>query len=131
MLALLCSLWLMLAFGALGLDFNQDPSIVNSSVHFDRLSQFALTKTINRISAKASDNTNHGCTLDTLRVRRNWAAFTPPEKRSYIDSILCLTELPPLTPPELASGPRSRFDDFVAVHINQSYHVHRDVRTRV
>jgi hypothetical protein len=34
--------------------------------------------------------------------------------KSYIKSILCLQELPSLTPSDKAPGARSRYDDFVA-----------------
>ncbi|KAJ5721861.1 tyrosinase [Penicillium malachiteum] len=102
--------------------------MLNASTQLEKLSHNALTVSINRIIDSPSQKNTTSCTLENLRVRRNWIAFTPSEKRSYIESVHCMTELPAIMPHHLAPGARSRFDDFVAVHINQSYHVHRDAR---
>lgn len=125
--AFLCSIWLIMACPVLGVPrFNQDPVIIEAAARFDGMAQNALKDSINTIIENSSKE-NNTCTLENLRVRRNWRAFTPAEKKSYIKSVLCLTMSQSLTPPHLARGVRSRFDDFVAVHINQSYHIHRDV----
>ncbi|KAJ5108440.1 tyrosinase [Penicillium angulare] len=100
--------------------------MVNASIEFQELSDHALNTSLNRVVEESPRHRHNNCTLETLRVRRDWKTFTPTEKRSYIDAFLCLTELPAITPRHLAPGVRSRFDDFVAVHINQSYHIHRD-----
>ncbi|KAJ5924399.1 hypothetical protein N7466_008586 [Penicillium verhagenii] len=98
---------------------------MKDATRFEKLAQEALKSTINTIIENSSKE-NNTCTLENLRVRRNWRAFTSPEKKSYINAVLCMTKSRTITPPHLAPGTRSRFDDFVAVHINQSYHVHRD-----
>lgn len=46
------------------------------------------------------------------------------ERRSYIDAVLCLQSKPALTPASEAPGAKTRFDDFVATHINQSLAIH-------
>ncbi|KAJ9669504.1 hypothetical protein H2201_000371 [Coniosporium apollinis] len=46
------------------------------------------------------------------------------EKRNYIDAILCLSEKPGKTPPEDYPGVRNRYDDFVAIHMNQTFFIH-------
>ncbi|KAJ5280486.1 hypothetical protein N7478_005858 [Penicillium angulare] len=127
MVAFLLPILLILVCQVLGInDFNSDPDIVNASLQFQKLSHNALKTSLNTVIEEASRDRNSNCTLETLRVRRNWKAFTKTEKRSYIEAFLCLTEIPTITPRYLAPGTRSRFDDFVAVHINQSYHIHRD-----
>jgi len=127
MIAFLCSMWLVLACPVWGmLRFNQDPVMIEAAARLNRMAQNALMTSIDTIIENSSKE-NNTCTLENLRVRRNWRAFTPAEKKSYIKSVLCLTMSRSITPPHLARGVRSRFDDFVAVHINQSYHVHRDV----
>lgn len=100
--------------------------MIEAAARFDGMAQNALKNSINTIIENSSKE-NNTCTLENLRVRRNWRAFTPTEKKSYIKSVLCLITSQSITPPHLARGVRSRFDDFVAVHINQSYHIHRDV----
>jgi hypothetical protein len=53
--------------------------------------------------------------------------LTKPERRNYIDAIKCLHSKPALTPASVASGARSRFDDFVVTHVLQTYSVHATV----
>lgn len=100
--------------------------MIEAATRFDKMAQNALKTSINTIIENSS-KANSTCTLENLRVRRDWRGFTSSEKKSYINSVLCLTKSRSTTPPHLARGVRSRFDDFLAVHINQSYHVHRDV----
>ena len=64
------------------------------------------------------------CTLKNVAVRREWSMLTKPERRNYIDAIKCLHSKPALTPASVASGARSRFDDFVVTHVLQTYSVH-------
>ncbi|KAF7717663.1 Uncharacterized protein PECH_002957 [Penicillium ucsense] len=50
--------------------------------------------------------------------------MTPTERKSYTDAVLCLARKPPRLSTALYPGVRSRFDDFVATHINYTLHVH-------
>ncbi|KAJ5094206.1 hypothetical protein N7456_010067 [Penicillium angulare] len=86
----------------------------------DYLTQSAVKVTRNKVSAQQT-----GYTLEKLRIRRNWRAFSVEERKAYIDSVLCLQSLPSRTPYELAKGSKARYDDFVATHINQSTIIHR------
>jgi hypothetical protein len=52
----------------------------------------------------------------------------PEERKAYIDAVYCLQSRPPLSDPAHVPGARSRFDDFLAVHINQTQRMHRTVR---
>lgn len=49
------------------------------------------------------------------------------ERTEYVTAVLCLQAKPPLTLPSLVPGVRSRFDDFVAAHINQTLTIHFSV----
>lgn len=49
------------------------------------------------------------------------------EKKSYIDAVLCLRSIKPALYENDVRGASSRFDDFQAVHINQSFIVHLNV----
>ncbi|KAI9802053.1 MAG: hypothetical protein M1833_001974 [Piccolia ochrophora] len=64
------------------------------------------------------------CNLSNAPVRREWSSLTLLERREYIDALNCLMEKPPITPPSEASGVRSRYDDLVATHINQTLAIH-------
>ncbi|KAI7549418.1 Di-copper centre-containing protein [Hortaea werneckii] len=65
-----------------------------------------------------------GCDHKKLEVRREWGNLSKKERRSYIDAVLCLQSKPALTPASEAPGAKTRFDDFVATHINQSLAIH-------
>lgn len=91
------------------------------------LARSALDLTLDGLENRSLDHDRESCTLETLRVRRDWRALTERERRAYIDSILCLQRLPPQTPAALAAGAKTRYDDFLATHINQTWHIHRTV----
>ncbi|KAK4626285.1 Tyrosinase-like protein orsC [Fulvia fulva] len=56
-------------------------------------------------------------------VRKEWTTLEPQEKRSLLDAVLCLQRLPSISG-DLAPGARSRYDDFVATHVNQTTRIH-------
>ncbi|EFX04978.1 tyrosinase central domain containing protein [Grosmannia clavigera kw1407] len=65
-----------------------------------------------------------GCTADKVAYRREYGKFTRQEKLDYISAVKCLQGLPPRTPANVSAGAKSRFDDFVAVHIQQTLTIH-------
>lgn len=46
------------------------------------------------------------------------------EKKSYIDAVKCLQSKPSKSPASFAAGAKTRFDDWVAVHLNQTQMIH-------
>jgi len=64
------------------------------------------------------------CTLANLKIRREWSTLTSNQKKSYINAVKCLQSKPALTPSSKAPGAKTRFDDFVATHINQTMTIH-------
>ncbi|KAG8670861.1 hypothetical protein FPOAC2_04164 [Fusarium poae] len=64
------------------------------------------------------------CTIFNAAVRRDWKTLSKKDKKAYIDAVLCLREKPSKADPAFAPGARSRYDDFVAVHINQTLSIH-------
>ncbi|KAK8102402.1 tyrosinase [Apiospora sp. TS-2023a] len=64
------------------------------------------------------------CTLQNAAVRREYSTLTTKEKLAYTSAIKCLMAKPPRTPLEKAPGVRSRYDDFVATHINATNTIH-------
>ncbi|KAJ4293127.1 hypothetical protein N0V90_008409 [Kalmusia sp. IMI 367209] len=65
-----------------------------------------------------------GCALWNLSVRREWSTLSKKQRKAYTDAVLCLQSKPARTPSSIAPGAKSRFDDFVAVHINQTNYIH-------
>ena len=57
-------------------------------------------------------------------------ALSKPDRRAYIDAVLCLQSKSTVLPSELVPGARSRYDDFVATHVNQTFSIHFNVSAR-
>lgn len=52
------------------------------------------------------------------------ADLSDAEKTDYIDAVRCLMTKPSITPPEVVPGARTRYDDFVATHMNLTQTIH-------
>lgn len=57
-------------------------------------------------------------------LRREWGSLNAVERRSYIDAVLCMQNKPSNFPEGEVPGAISRFDDFIAVHANNTMSVH-------
>lgn len=64
------------------------------------------------------------CTLGNVARRREWSTLSKSEKKDYISAVQCLYNKPSKTPSILAPGAKTRYDDFVATHINQTLFIH-------
>ncbi|KAF2621922.1 Di-copper centre-containing protein [Macroventuria anomochaeta] len=64
------------------------------------------------------------CTLDKVSVRREWATLSGKERIAFTDAVNCLHKLPAKTPASVAPGAKSRYDDLVVTHIQQSLTIH-------
>ncbi|KAJ5326112.1 uncharacterized protein N7506_009214 [Penicillium brevicompactum] len=111
--------WLDLILGHPTLPLSVSYNTAIASSQLDQLAQFALNVT------KSAIGSSGNCTLENLHIRRDWRAFSNIEKKAYINSVLCLQKLPARTPSDLAAGAKTRYDDFVATHINQTLLIHR------
>lgn len=99
-------------------------SLSVAAAQLDKLSELAYKTTADQISTDSDLENGGECTPENMRVRRDWRDFSPEQRKSYIQSVLCLQKLPSQTPSDLAPGARSRYDDFVATHINQTQTIH-------
>jgi len=85
----------------------------------DSLFKFGLSQVLDKGQGK--------CTLANIAVRREWTTMLPFERKAYSDAVLCLTKKPSRLAainPSLAPGAKSRYDDFVAVHVNNTLTIH-------
>ncbi|TEA17227.1 Tyrosinase-like protein orsC [Colletotrichum sidae] len=64
------------------------------------------------------------CNLFNARVRRDWNSLSGSEKKAYTSAVNCLLTKPSKLEADFAPGARNRYDDFVAVHINQTLSIH-------
>jgi tyrosinase len=72
-------------------------------------------------------NSTNSCDLKNAVVRKEWLSLGDDEKIAYIDAVKCLQNTPSISGPTVP-GAKSRFDDFVAVHIKQTTTIHATVR---
>ncbi|KAH6679838.1 hypothetical protein F5X68DRAFT_172828 [Plectosphaerella plurivora] len=66
----------------------------------------------------------NGCNIFNMRIRREWGSLTKKERLAYINAVKCLQSKPSKYPEGEAPGAKSRYDDFVVVHIKQTLQIH-------
>ncbi|KAJ0123969.1 Tyrosinase [Diaporthe amygdali] len=57
-------------------------------------------------------------------VRKEWRSLSPSDQMSYLDAVDCILNKPSLTPPFNGSGVKSRYDDLLYTHIQQTFSIH-------
>lgn len=62
-------------------------------------------------------------------MNENRTGLSKPERKAYTDAVLCLMSKPSQTDPLVASGAKTRYDDFVVIHIQQTFEIHATVST--
>jgi tyrosinase len=99
---------------------------IDAEVAIADLAKQAYDKTRQEVTStpKRSLHDKDTCSLRNLRVRREWGTVSRKQRKSYIKAVKCLQSKPAFTPSTVASGAKTRFDDFVATHINQTLSIH-------
>ncbi|KAL2284245.1 hypothetical protein FJTKL_08974 [Diaporthe vaccinii] len=64
------------------------------------------------------------CHPNNTITRKEWGSLTSSERTSYIDAVLCMQSSPSHLNSTQVPGAKSRLDDFVATHINQTRAIH-------
>ncbi|KAK0387760.1 hypothetical protein NLU13_4005 [Sarocladium strictum] len=76
------------------------------------------------VQALKDSGSSGECTLENAMRRKDWNRMRKKERKNYIKAVECLFDLPAKTR-GFAHGARTRHDDFVAVHINQTLVIHQ------
>ncbi|KAF2806513.1 putative tyrosinase [Mytilinidion resinicola] len=95
-----------------------------ASDQLDDLASFAADYTNSTFNEASSKQKRGGCTLSNLSIRREWGTLSATEQEAYTKAALCLQAKQAKTPSSLIPGAKSRFDDFVGTHINQTMTIH-------
>ncbi|RMZ15510.1 hypothetical protein D0860_01635 [Hortaea werneckii] len=90
----------------------------------ERTKAAVLEQVDNQAAKRRECGTEPSCTRDKLVFRREYGSLSEVERLEYVDAVKCLQQLPPRTPSTAAAGAKSRFDDFVVTHINQTLTIH-------
>ncbi|KAK4154949.1 putative tyrosinase [Chaetomidium leptoderma] len=64
------------------------------------------------------------CTVGKLVFRREYGSLSEEDRLAYVKAVKCLQSKPARTPATVAPGAKSRFDDFVVTHIQQTLAIH-------
>lgn len=89
----------------------------------DKLQAIGL---INLASYELKSNPPPTCNTKTGYIRTEWSTLKDTQKTAYINAVLCLQSKPSISG-SLAPGAKSRYDDFVATHANQTLTIHGTV----
>ncbi|KAK6209976.1 hypothetical protein QIS74_11560 [Colletotrichum tabaci] len=88
------------------------------------LAQSAYEKSEEMISSGEIQKRGSSCSLGNIKIRREWGSLRREEKLDYVKAVQCLQSKPARSPSDIVPGAKSRFDDFVATHINQTFTIH-------
>jgi tyrosinase len=93
-----------------------------------------------QIAENTTKRSSRACSLETTTVRKDWYTLSArkcphlltrhrermakAERKGYIRAVQCLQTLPSKSDPAWAPAAKSRYDDFVAVHVNQTMFIH-------
>ncbi|KAM7211037.1 hypothetical protein V8F06_013585 [Rhypophila decipiens] len=85
----------------------------------DKLAKDSMSK----VKDWLAKNPQGECNLKTAIRRKEWSDLTKKERKEYISAVLCLQSKPSKMSAE-APGTKSRFDDYVVVHLQQTMRNH-------
>ncbi|PNS17318.1 Tyrosinase [Sphaceloma murrayae] len=80
---------------------------------------------LSNLQASMGNMTAHNCTIGRASRRREWHTLAKFEKLSYIAAVRCLQSLPSRMS-DTVPGARTRYDDFVATHMQQTLSIHNN-----
>ncbi|KAK1761507.1 hypothetical protein QBC47DRAFT_429064 [Echria macrotheca] len=89
----------------------------------DSLARDALVS-LTKYASQKSSSTTTTCTVENAARRREWGSLSGAERIAYTNAVKCLMSLPSQLDAVDAPGAKSRYDDFVAIHINQTLSIH-------
>lgn len=98
------------------------PDTKVAAEQLDQLALFAQQQVNATLSG--NDLKRGTCNSKNVAVRREWGSLSNPERKAYTDAVLCFQAKQAKTPSSLVPGAKSRFDDWVATHINQTTTIH-------
>ncbi|EKD17377.1 FAD binding domain containing protein [Drepanopeziza brunnea f. sp. 'multigermtubi' MB_m1] len=92
----------------------------------DALALLALQglENIRKSETSSTSSRAQKCSLKNAAIRRDWDHLSAADRISYTDAVLCLMSKPSILNQTQYPGARSRYDDFVVVHINQTTSIH-------
>ena len=73
-------------------------------------------------------STQSDCTYDSASVRKEWRTLDQDTRKSFTDAVTCLSQMEPTHMSQDQAGDypgvKSRYDEFIATHINYTMNIH-------
>ncbi|CAG7565237.1 unnamed protein product [Fusarium equiseti] len=119
----------LLALNAAGVLAAPQPTTIDASApevtNIDEVADLAAAA-YKAAQELAGDKTKRDstCSWKNIRVRREWNTLSKSEKKSYISAVKCLQSRPAKGPETFAAGAKTRFDDWVSIHLNSTQEIH-------
>ncbi|CAH0014985.1 unnamed protein product [Clonostachys rhizophaga] len=98
--------------------------VIQASDEISLLAGQAFQEAQAQVNEAGLEKRRSHCSWKNIRIRREWGTLSRKERKSYIDAVKCLQSKPARTPADVAPGAKTRFDDYVATHINQTLNIH-------
>ncbi|KAK8046964.1 hypothetical protein PG996_015028 [Apiospora saccharicola] len=103
------------------------PTSVSSNITTDAVQALqdkviAILETKGNTKKGLKTTARTGCSVANARLPKS--TLSKPERKDYIKAVQCLRGLSSRSDPEFAPGARTRYDDFVAVYINNTRIIH-------
>ncbi|KAF2476018.1 Di-copper centre-containing protein [Lindgomyces ingoldianus] len=100
-----------------------------TSLDIDTIQKQALANAYKVLDGTLSDGMTRGagCTKSTVAIRKEYGDLTKDERTEYIRAVKCILSKPSKLPAGKYPGAKSRYDDFVVVHMNMTPSVHGTV----
>jgi len=64
------------------------------------------------------------CNLKDVVIRRDWDHLSKADRKAYINAVLCLQSKKSILDPVTYPGAKTRYDDFLTIHIAQTLTIH-------
>lgn len=97
---------------------------IRSGDAFQNISDIASETMESNIKSRTSTS----CTWNNADVRKEWRTLPAATRKEFTDAVICLQKMEPqvMTADQAADYPgvKSRYDEFVATHINYTYNIH-------
>ncbi|KAF2112089.1 hypothetical protein BDV96DRAFT_614416 [Lophiotrema nucula] len=92
----------------------------------DDISKQAYANALKVLNGSISDGLTRKteCNPNTVAIRKEYGDLTTDERKEYIRAVKCILGKPSQLPAGKYPGAKSRYDDFVVVHMNMTPSVH-------
>ncbi|KAJ4292570.1 hypothetical protein N0V90_009233 [Kalmusia sp. IMI 367209] len=102
------------------------PFTKRQTLSIDDIQKQALANAYKVLDGSLSDGMTRPatCNKNTVSVRKEYGDLTKEEKLEYIRAVNCIRKQPSQLPAGKYPGAKSRYDDFIVVHMNMTPSVH-------